>query len=94
MIGGSWRGTFFLLLFAVAARLVSPESGCLGNDVAGKLFWEIKNLSSCCLLVAIKFFSHFIGECQCKYAVRLEMKSSEEVCRMPLTNQAPRNKTL
>ena len=25
--------------------------------------------------MANKFFSHFIAECQCKYAVRFEMKS-------------------
>ena len=50
-------------------------------------------LSTCCFLVAIKFFSHFIGICQCKYAVRFEMKSREEVNRMQLTNQALRNKT-
>ena len=31
------------------------ESGCSGNDGGGKLFWGIKNLSSCCFLVAIKF---------------------------------------
>ena len=65
------------------------ESGCSSNDGAGKLFWGIKNLSSCCFLVAIKFFSHFIGECQCKYAVRFKMKS---VNRMQLTNQVPHNK--
>ena len=45
------------------------------NDGAGKLFWGIKTLCSRCFLVAIKFFSHFIGKCQCKYAVRFEMKS-------------------
>ena len=54
------------------------ESGCSGNDGAGKLFLGIKNLSSCCFLVAIKFLSHFIGKCQCKYAIRLEMKLREE----------------
>ena len=43
------------------------ESDCSYNDGAGKLFWGIKDSSSCCFLVAIKFFSHFIGKCQCKY---------------------------
>ena len=57
---------------------LATESDCSGNDGAGKLFCGIKNLSSCCFLVAIKFFSHFIGKCQCKYAVRFEMKSREE----------------
>ena len=54
------------------------ESGCSGNEGVGKLFWGVKNLSSCCFSVAIKFFSHFIGECQCKHAVRFEMKSRED----------------
>ena len=58
---------------------LATESGWSGNDVADKLFWGIKNLSSCCFLMAIKFFSHFIGKCQCKYAVPLEMKSREEI---------------
>ena len=41
------------------------ESGCSGNDGAGKLFWGIKKiLSSCSFLVATTFFSHFIGEWQ------------------------------
>ena len=44
MIGGSGWGTVFLLLFSAAARLVVTESGCSGNDGAGKLFWGIKNL--------------------------------------------------
>ena len=51
------------------------ESGCSGNDGAGKLFLGIKTLSFPLFLVAIKFFCHFIGECQCKYAVCFEMKS-------------------
>ena len=48
-------GVLFLLL--------DREKDCSGNDGAGKLFWGIQNLSSCCFLVAIKFFSHFIGKC-------------------------------
>ena len=48
-------GNCFLLLFAVTADSLVTESGCSGNDGAGKLFWGIKNLSSCCFLVAIKF---------------------------------------
>ena len=87
LIGGSGWGTVFLLHDSLVT-----ESGCSGNDGAGKLFRDIKNLSSCCFLVAIKFFSHFIGKCQCKYAVRFEMNSSEELYRMQLTNQAPRNR--
>ena len=38
-------GVLFLLLFSAAARLsLVTESGCSGNDGAGKLFWGIKNL--------------------------------------------------
>ena len=48
---------------------LATESGYSGNDGVGKLFWGIKNLSFCCFLGAIKFFSRFIGEYQCKYAV-------------------------
>ena len=73
---------FFCCYLRSLHDLFVTESGCSGNDGAGKLFWGIKNLSACCFLVAIKFFSHFIGECQCKHAVRFEMKSREEVNRM------------
>ena len=82
LIGGSGWGTVFCCDFRPLRDSLVAESGCPGNDGAGKLFWGIKNLSSCCFLVAVKFFSHFIGECQCKYAVRFEMKSREEVYRM------------
>ena len=34
---------------------LATENGCSGNERAGKLFWCIKNFSSCCFLVAIKF---------------------------------------
>ena len=94
LIGGSGWGTVFCCYLRSLYDSLVTESGCSGNGGAGKLFWGKTNLSSCCFLVAIKFFSHFIGECQCKYAVRFEMKSREEVYRMQLTNQALRNKTL
>ena len=94
LICGSGWGTDFCSYLQSLHDLLVTESGCSGNDGAGKLFWGIKNLSSCCFLVAINFFSHFIGICQCKYAVRFEMKSREEVYRMQLTNQTPGNKTL
>ena len=70
-------GYCFLLLFPASARVdsLATESDCSGNDGGGKLFWCIKNLSSCCFLVATKFFSHFISKCQCKHAVRFKMKS-------------------
>ena len=71
-------GYFFLLLFRQLHDSLATENDCSGNDGAGKLFWCIKNFRSCCFLVAIKFFSHFIGKCQCKYAVRFEIKSREE----------------
>ena len=77
-------GYCFWLLFGAAAQLVSHENDSSGNEGAGKLFWGIKNLSFCCFLVVIKFFSHFIGKCQ--YAVRFEMKSREETygCNRPI----------
>ena len=37
-------GYCFLLLFSAAANSLVTESGCSGNDGAGKLFWGIKNL--------------------------------------------------
>ena len=68
-------GYCFCCLLRALHDSLAMESDCSGNDGGGKLFWYIKNLSS---LVAIKFFSHFIGKCQCKHAVRFEMKSREE----------------
>ena len=50
------------VLFFFAAFLrplhdsLATENDCSGDDRAGKLFWGIKNLSSFCFLVAIKFF--------------------------------------
>ena len=78
VVGGSGWGTVFLLLFRPLHDSLATENDCSGDDGAGKLFWCIKNFSSCCFLVAIKFFSHFIGKCQCKYAVRFDIKSREE----------------
>ena len=72
-----WVGYCFCCFFLLHDSLAT-ENGCSGNERAGKLFWCIKNFSSCCFLVAIKFFSHFIGKCQGKYAVRFEIKSREE----------------
>ena len=66
---------FFAAIFGRCMTQLVTVSGCSDNDGAGKLFWGIKTLSSHCFLVAIKFFRHFIGECQCKYAVCFEMKS-------------------
>ena len=73
-----WVGYCFCCFLRPLQDSLAMESDCSGNYAAGKLFWDIKNLSSCCFLVAINFFSHFIGKCQCKYAVRFEMKSREE----------------
>ena len=69
---------FFYCFFWPLHDLLATERDCSGNDGAGKLFWCIKNLSSCCYLVAIKFFSHFIGKCQCKYAACFQVNSREE----------------
>ena len=96
LLGGSGWGTVFCCYLRSLHNSLVMESGCSGNGGAVKLFWGIKNLSFCWFLVAIKFFSHFIGECQCKYAVHFEMKSREntKLTGCKLTNQAPRNKTL
>ena len=48
-------GVYFLCYFRPLHDSLVTESGCSGNDGAGKLFWGIKTLSSCCFLVAIKF---------------------------------------
>ena len=66
---------FFSCFLQLLQDSLAMESGCSGNDGAGKLFWGIKNLSS----KAIKFLSHFIRKCQCRYAVRFNMKSREEI---------------
>ena len=72
-------GTVFCCYLRSLHNSFVTDSGCSGNDGACKLFWGIKNLSSCCFLVATKLFSHFIGKCQCKYAVRFETSSDEEI---------------
>ena len=69
-----WKGYYFCCYLRSLHNSLVMESGCSGNDGEGKMFWGLKNLSSCCFLVAIKCFSHFIGECKCKYAVPFEMK--------------------
>ena len=73
---------FFFCFLRPLHDSLATENDCSGNDGVGKLFWCIKNFSSCCFLVAIKFFSHFTAKCQCKYAVRFEIKSKEENFRM------------
>ena len=45
MIGGSgWGTVFFCCYFRPLHDSLVTESGCSGNDGAGKLFWGIKNL--------------------------------------------------
>ena len=78
LTGGSGWGTVFCCYFRPLHDSLVSESGCSGNDGAGKLFWGIKTLSSRCFLVAIKFFSHFIGECQqicCPLRDEIEVRS-------------------
>ena len=55
---------FFCCFLRPLHDSLATENDCSGKDGAGKLFWGIKNLSSCCVLVAIKFFSHIIGKFQ------------------------------
>ena len=73
-MGGIGWGTVFCYFLRPLHDSLAMESDCSCNDEAGKLFWGIKNLSFCCFFVAIKFFSHFIYKCQCKYAVCFKMK--------------------
>ena len=89
-------GYFFCCYWWPLYNLLAMESGCSGNDGTDKLFGgKKKTLSFCCFLVAIKFFSHFISECQCKYAVCFEMKSREDTMLTGCdTYQALLNKTL
>ena len=55
LISGIGWGTVFCCYLQSLHDSLVMESGCSGNDGAGKLFWGIQNLSSCCFLVAIKF---------------------------------------
>ena len=50
-----WVGCCFCCFLRPLHDSLATESGCSGNDGGGKLFWGIKNLSSCCFLVAISF---------------------------------------
>ena len=67
-----------LFFFAASAQLDSHEKWLFMYYWIRQTVLGHKNLSSCCFLEAIKFFSHFIGKCQCKYAVCFEVKSREE----------------
>ena len=72
-------GYCFLLLLRPLHDSLATENDCSGNDGAGKLFWCIKKTSVPVVSWwQLKFFSHFIGKCQCKYAVRFEKNSREE----------------
>ena len=75
VVSGSGWGTVFCCFLRPLHDSLTTENDCSGNDGVGKLFWYIKNFSSCCFLAAIKFSSLFIGKCQCKYAVRFEKKT-------------------
>ena len=44
LIGGSGWGTVFCCYFRPLHDSLVMESGCSGNNEAGKLFWGIKNL--------------------------------------------------
>ena len=72
-------GYCFLLLLRPLHDSLATENDCSGNDGASKLFWFIKNFSSCCFLVAIEFFSHFICKCQCKKCCLLRDKTKDAI---------------
>ena len=65
MIGESGRGTVYCCFLWPLYDSLVMENDCSGNDGADKLFWGIKNF--CYVLVAVKFFSHFIGKCKGKH---------------------------
>ena len=75
LIGGSGWGTVYCCFLWPLYDSLVMENDCSGNDGADKLFWGIKNF--CYVLVAVKFFSHFIGKCQGKHAFCFEIKSRE-----------------
>ena len=75
LIGGSGWGTVYCCFSWPLYDSLVMEKDCSGNDGADKLFWGIKNF--CYVLVAVKFFSHFIGKCKGKHAFCLEIKSRE-----------------
>ena len=55
LIGGSGWGTVYCCFLWPLYDSLAMENDCSGNDGADKLFWGIKNLSSCYVLVAVKF---------------------------------------
>ena len=73
-----------VLFFSCYLRVLNDssvtESGCSGNDGWGKLFWGIKNLSSCCFLVAIKVLAHLSRSDKVSFCDR-----SLSIIRRPLT---------
>ena len=75
LIGGSGWGTVFCCFLWLLHDSLATENDCSGNDGADKLIWGITKVNSCYFLVAVKFFSRFIGKCQDKHAFGFEIKS-------------------
>ena len=82
VVGGSGWGTVFFCFLRPLHDSLAMENDCSGNDGAGKLFWCIKTSVPVVSWWQLSFFSHFIGKCQCKYAVRFEIKTREKNFRM------------
>ena len=86
-------GVLFLLLMAAAVDSLATESGCTGNDGAGKLFWGIKTR----LFVVVWWQLSFlvILSVSAKYAVVFKMKSREDVkltgCNRPIRHLVPKH---
>ena len=57
LIGGSGWGTVYCCFLWPLYDSLAMENDCSGDDGADKLFWGIKNLSSCYVLVGVPVMS-------------------------------------
>ena len=55
LIGGSGWGTVYCCFLWPLYDSLAMENDCSANDGADKLFWGIKNFSSCYVLMAVNF---------------------------------------
>ena len=86
LIGGSGWGTVFCRFLRLLHVSLAMDNDCSGSDGAGKLFRGIKNFSSFCFLVAIKFFLVILSVNANANMLQLQMKSREENkgCNRPI----------
>ena len=74
LIDGSGWGTVFCCFLRPLHDSLAMESDCSGNYGADKLFWDIKNLSSCRFLVAIDSF-HIVTSLSNRSSIEKSIKS-------------------